>query len=413
MAVDTVRSARSRFAHLGVAALLLAGCGRSTELYPCNVAEKSCQEDIYYAIVRLRGDGFDPFDGLPPIRTLTEEEYCRALRESAPKPPPEEPPPAEPPPPPMVKPWDVALQWLGLLAPATSGGQAYSENRCETVAAYYSWDSQSVTVIDRGGKRNDLGDSTLLAHELVHAFQDNEVSALPADGTTDGNYASVALTEGEARLYEYLAWAEMNGVPARQHTWHEAFVADVKWQREQLVQNRNPFAATFWFNYPLGADRLMQGWLRGGNAAVRHLAKNAPRQMVHYMAAHEGMEIGSARALACSVTGPTEALAQVGGDRFGALQLFGFLTAAKVDEQSAWDTALAWRDDRVWLFFDAEGMEVAVTWRIRLADADAAERVVAAAQTRPQLRAERIGKDALIVGSAAERSDWEGARDCD
>jgi hypothetical protein len=418
--VDVTHAARCWTRSLFIAALLLAGCGRATELSACDVADKSCQEDIYYAVVRLRGDGFDPFDGVPPIRTLTEKQYCDQLRASQPpppeEPPPEEPPPEEPPkepPKPMVKPWDVALQWLGLLAPATTGGQALGENRCETVAAYYNVDSQSVTVIDRDAPPDKLGDSRLLAHELVHAFQDNEVSWSPTDGTTDGNYANVAVIEGEARMYELLIVAEMQGVAARQYPWHEDFVADVDWQRANLVQNRSPFAAMVWFNYPLGADRLMQGWLRGGSAAVRHLATTAPRHTVVYMADHEGVPIDPAPPLRCTVAGPTEDMPLAGADRFGALQLFAFLTAARIENGAAWDTALSWRDDYVWLYFDAESMEVAVTWRVRLADADAAERVVAAALTRPQLRAERRGKDAVIVGSADERADWRGAHGCD
>jgi hypothetical protein len=157
----------------------------------------------------------------------------------------------------------------------------------------------------------------------------------------------------------------------------------------------------------------MQGWLRGGNTAVRHLAATAPRKTLVYMADHAGVPIDAAPALRCTVVAPTDDMVLVGADRFGALQLFGFLTAAQVENDEAWDTALAWRDDHVWLYFDAESMEVAVTWRIRLEDADAAERVVAAALTRPKLRAERRGHDAVIVGSAEERTDWRGAHDCD
>lgn len=395
--------------------LSIAGCGRSTDLRACKIADKSCQEDIYYAVVRLRGDGFDPFDGLPPIRTITLDQYRDELFGDQPPPAPAEMPdmPDEEPEKPMVKPWDVALQWLGLIAPATTGGQAVANDRLNTVAAFYTWDTQTVTVIDRPEERNDQGDTTLLAHELVHAFQDNEVAATPADGTSDGSFAGSALIEGEARMYEYLAWAETQQLAPRQVEWHKSFQGDVVFLRERLAEAPSPFYSTFWFIYSLGADRLMQGWLRGGNAAVRHLAKTAPRHTLDYMAEHEGLSIEPTPALACEVTGPEKAFALVGGDRFGALELFAFLTAADVPNDSAWETALAWRDDRVWLFFDAESEEVAVTWRIRLSDEDAADRVVAAAMTRPQLRAERRGRDALIVGSEAERADWRGARDCD
>ena len=102
-------------------------------------------------------------------------------------------------------------------------------------------------------------------------------------------------------------------------------------------------------------------------------------------------------------------------DRFGAIQLYGFLAAAtQQPEAEAWDTALAWRDDLLWIYFDEEAEQVAVTWRIRLASRDAADAVVEAARTLPSLRAERIGTDALIIGSDADEAEsWPGAADCD
>src|SRR5689334_9718327 len=69
-----------------VAALVLASaCDASTDLQPCNIAIESCQEDIYYALIRLRGDGYDPLAGVPPIKTIPLEEYRRQLQEAADK----------------------------------------------------------------------------------------------------------------------------------------------------------------------------------------------------------------------------------------------------------------------------------------------------------------------------------------
>ena len=62
--------------------MVVAGgaCKPTAELEPCNIAQSECQLDIYYALLRLRGDGADPFGGVPPIRTLTLEQYERELR---------------------------------------------------------------------------------------------------------------------------------------------------------------------------------------------------------------------------------------------------------------------------------------------------------------------------------------------
>src|SRR5690606_9762026 len=137
---------------IALAGALLLGCGRRAELAPCNIADRTCQEDVYYAVVRLRGDGWDPFDGLPPIRTITLEQYRDELLGDRPREPHQPDPDPEPPP---VDPWDVALQWLGLVTRETSSQQASVDNRVRNVAAYYSSADKRVTVIDRGHERDD------------------------------------------------------------------------------------------------------------------------------------------------------------------------------------------------------------------------------------------------------------------
>src|SRR5262249_9064928 len=68
---------------------LSLGCGRREELESCDINQQACQESVYYAVMRARGDGFDPFDGVPPIRTITKKEYEKELFPNGlPKPPP-------------------------------------------------------------------------------------------------------------------------------------------------------------------------------------------------------------------------------------------------------------------------------------------------------------------------------------
>jgi hypothetical protein len=390
----------------------LLGCSRQLELDACSIADESCQQDVYYAVVRLRGDGWDPFDGLPPIRTITLEQYRDELTPDEPAKPAD--PDAEPKPP-EVDPWDVALRWLGLVTPSSTAMQAATENRLANVAAYYSSREQRVTVIDRGRPSSDddhYADTVLLVHELVHAFQDNEVRAAPVDHTTDGGFAGRALIEGEARLYEHLAAAEIDRVSPQNLDWHTHYARRIAGLRSQLSQQRSPFYAVSWFVYDLGADMLMNGWLRGGNAAVRELGATFPRTAVGFMARHEGMTVDGAPKIDCRVDPPDDGFELAGHDRFGAMQLYAFLTGAEMHEPDAWRSALGWRDDRLWLYFDEESEQVALSWRVRLASTEAADAVVAIAEQQPMLRAERRGNDALIVGSEVALAAWPGAVDC-
>jgi len=387
------------------------GCSRRLELAPCNIADESCQEDVYYAVIRMRGDGWDPFDGLPPIRTISLEQYRDELTPDEPA---EAPDPHAEPPKKKIDPWDVALRWLGLVTPSMTSSQAAVENRLANVAAYYSSATQQVTVIDRGREEiNERADTILLVHELVHAFQDNEVRGAPVDHTTDGGFAGRAMIEGEARLYEHLAVAEVDRVAPQGLDWHQHYSNQIDHLRSRLAEQRSPFYAVSWFVYDLGADMLMTGWLRGGNAAVRELFDTFPRSAVGFMARHEGMELESAPRIGCRVEPPSESFALAGYDRFGAMQLYAFLTKTDMIEADAWRTALGWRDDLLWLYFDEESEDVVLSWRIRLASEAAADAVVAAAVQQPMLRAERQGRDALIVGSETDVADWIGADDCD
>jgi hypothetical protein len=270
-----------------------------------------------------------------------------------------------------------------------------------------------VTVIDRGQERNDRSDTTLLTHELVHAFQDNEVGVDISDPSSDGNFAGRAFTEGEAVLYEKLAGAEIDDVSPHSLLWDDYYLGWLSGLRQNLAQDPSPFYAVSWFVYPLGGALLTRGWLQGGNAAVRHIGGDFPQSALGYLEEFQGNPIDRGPPqLGCRVQPPEQRFTRAGYDRFGAMHLYAFLEAADVAEQDAFNLAFAWRDDLFHLYFDEARQEVAASWRIRMQDAVAAQAVVDAADRRPTLRVERRDSDALIVASDASVFGWKGAVDC-
>ena len=48
-------------------------------LSTCDITQRSCQQDIYYKVLSLRGDAIDPFDGLPPVAVISEDTYRNIL----------------------------------------------------------------------------------------------------------------------------------------------------------------------------------------------------------------------------------------------------------------------------------------------------------------------------------------------
>jgi hypothetical protein len=420
--MDRSAALPSRLRHLLPVAIAISasitGCGRRQELETCNINERSCQEDVYYAVVRARGDGFDPFDGVPPIRTITKQQYEKELfPDGLPKPPPADDDDAgvpDPPPETKVEPWDVSLQWLGLLKKSVSSGQAQAQDFLVTVAAFYTWDTQTVTIVTNPDipKRNPRYDTVLLAHELVHAFQDNDSDLTLSDGTVDGNWASNAYIEGEARMYEYLIGMEIDDVSPYRVDWSGFFHSDVEGQRTGIVGRTSRLYSTWWFLYSLGTNAIVERWLDGGNASVRYFARHAPSRTIDYLAALEDVEVTPAPPLACRVELPGSTFQYRHYNRLGALNFYAFLLGGQVPEAEAWRAAVDWRDDQLFVYFDPEPKTVAMTWRLRFATRATAELTVKAAETLPMLRAERQGNDVVIVGSEESQADWPGAVEC-
>jgi hypothetical protein len=412
----------SALALFAVVAVVLTGCKPTAELEPCNVAHSECQLDIFYALLRLRGDGADPFVGVPPIRTLTVEEYELELRggkPAPPEPPPE--PPAEPPPeeeePPKeveVDPWDVTLQLLGLIEPKVPSGEQGVANKKKHVAAYYSSDTRTVTVIDRDYGRNDFWDTALLTHELVHALQDDELSGWDPD-STDALNVRRSMIEGEASLYEDLTILGMRGRERTDKEWRDLYERRIEDQRGGLPYESSVYLAAEWLVYPLGANRLIDAFLDGGNAGIRHVLGDPPRSSAELILFDTGKKTGPRAGLSCEVELPGPDFARVVHDELGALHVYGFLAKAGLDIDDAWKRASHLTDDRLAVYFDREAKAVAASWRQRFGDEDDAQRIVdALAGAEHTFTVEADHGDLLVRVSNREGllDDWPGANKC-
>jgi hypothetical protein len=414
--------------------LVLGGCKPTDKLEACNVAEADCQQSIYYALLRMRGDGYDPFLGVPPIRTLTVEEYEAELRGPMPampaptaptttdededagvddvsEPEPEpEPEPEEP----RIDPRDVALRLLRLVQPSTSTGEARVQDRINHVAAFYSSATRSVTVIDRGGQRNDRSDTILLLHELVHAVQDDEIAGW--DGASiDGDFAARAMVEGEAVLYENLGSLELDGLSVEDADWKGYYGNWVGRRRHSMRSAKSPYYSTGWFVYPLGGELLTQAYLRGGNAAVRNMQTEWPKQSVAFMAKHAQLDVPASASIGCKAQAPGEGFRTITRDRFGALQAYGFLTVNGVEETRAWGHTLGLVDDELALFFDGEARAVAVSWRLRFPSPQAASQVAIEMLGSQGFVVQARGQDVVVRGTSPPDllDDWIDPGACD
>jgi hypothetical protein len=391
---------------------LLAGC-HDQSLQRCDITQPDCQQDIYYADLRLRGDGYDPFAGIPPIRTITEDEYRAKLEADAAKQPPE---PA----------WLNAGLVLVDLLPATADTQSASiDNQVQNTAAVFYPDTHDVFVIAHPEQPPDPISEVLnmsyLAHELIHALQDREINLNLHPHSTDEYFAEKALIEGDASLYQRLFEYEVP-LPAGSYfssrdplayfsTWRHDNLSDDPSVQDNFASLGPPFYAAFWLVYPLGGVWLSDSWDKGGNTAVRHAYGKAPQRSLDYLLG-PGVAAPASKNISCGPTAPAEFKQSDGtaydADSFGAIYLFAYLMAWNVPASEALSSSLLWRYDLIFFFYNQSTQKTAVTWRIEL-DSPLPASVLAALTTPAGPRVVQNGTTLLITNSddPAFLSTWD------
>jgi hypothetical protein len=419
-----------RMMALAWALLGVLGC-ETRELKLCDIVESDCQESIYYADLRVRGDGYDPFGGIPPIRTISEDQYRnemqaeaartkleaeaeRAAKNKAPEPW-----------------WDNALALLHLMPAAAESESAAIENQVENVAAYYEPTTRHVTVIahpqrpDADPNDTMLNNMTTLAHELVHAIQDREM-ILKFDPTgLDQLFATKALIEGDAELYEYLIAIELK---PKIKEWYPDPLAYTERLRTLFMADGPkitdgsdvnfatlgpPLLAAMYLVYPLGGMWLSDYYVKGGNSAVRHAYGKAPQRSLEYLLPL-GTEAPPAATTVCKPIFPSDqGFTAYGRENFGAVQVFAYLMAWGVPSAEAVAAASLWRGDVTFVSRNTETQKTAVAWRIELAQPIAAS-TLAQINTRNGPRGVQDGNTLLITASddAEVAASWNPTTAC-
>lgn len=355
-----------------LAIALLAGACEQHDLPVCDITQRACQVDVYYRMVSLRGDGYDPFGGLPPVSVITEDQYRDRLigqqsQQSAQSGP---------------SPWDKGLALLhfnssGNTADAGAGGDGGTTTIDDQVAhtqAFYEPEKKTVTIVshpDQTGATAREEAMITLAHELVHAIQDRQLDLRKDDfRTSDEYFAYDTIIEGDARFYEYLFAKEVPG-------YFKAPLDQVLAlpQREldyiygTFAGTSTPMFLAQLLVYPLGANYEAQEYRSGGNAAVRHGYSKEPHHMVGFLGNGNGSFPTVTATEGClglyasslPIRGNT-----VGADEFGALMFYAFLRGWNVDHATAYATAQTWTGDLIFVQTSVDSSTTAVSWRLQL-----------------------------------------------
>ena len=406
-----------------------ASC-RSIAFESCDVRKTKCLQQILDAVICVRGTP----GVLPEVRTLTESEYREELEaESEPKDAgtrldgdedagvddagtPSQALDAKP------DHWSVGLQLLGLLAPDTDSQTASTKSSVTSVAGFYSSIDRRITLIDRGVPLDDPDIQRNMAHELVHALQDQDLGLYElrtrGSWSDDGQFASGCLVEGEANLYEELAWQLLNRRTLDVSGLKESIVRNLKYYRRGVVSDASPYYEIWSLRYPVGTSYLIDAWRHGGNWEVQSLHEAPPNASIQWMVGYEANQTRREHLvlpLACPLAAVPKDYELYSRDSLGPFVLFAFLGHTLLDggvyaSEEHWRNAQHWRQDSFTLFSGPNG-ETAVSYRIRFDDEDLAVRLASALRnvTGRSLTVHRSGAEIEIL--AAEDSsvlvDWK------
>jgi|GEM_PF-2337639 len=380
---------RGHLAALSVVVFLVSGIACSErDIATCDITQRSCQESVYYRLLNLRGDGYDPFGGLPPVRVISEDEFRTILEQEQAAATAKGGP----------SPWDKGLILLhftsGSSTTAADGGvvddggattddagadagsgNSSIDDQVTHILAYYDPQTKAVTVIShpsRTGPGQEEDGMITLAHELVHALQDKELDLNKSDFQSyDESLAYDGLIEGDARFYENLFTLDllrMEHLTPRNPdvlSWPDD---ELDYAYANFDQLGSPFFAARYLMYPFGAKYEATLYRSGGNAAIRHGYAKAPIRTVGFMVGTDGQAppVGSGDVsdppVVCALLPLTKET--TGADQFGAVPFYAFLRGWGVAHEVAFAAAQTWTGDYLLVQTNADLSTTAVSWRI-------------------------------------------------
>jgi hypothetical protein len=330
----------------------------------CDVLQPACQRAVFAATACMR----EQTDAvMPAVRTISlaqlreELEQARAERDENDD----------------GEPWRRSLSLFGLVARDRSYEEAQIDEQVSFYGAYYSSNTQRVTLISdylRADRR--FAQTLLLSHEFVHALQDQRegIAALWEEhrDSSDAGDSLSALIEGEARTLSLVLMAPLVGAQPHELTWQAAFDAELARQLDTVNADDSPLFSAWRLVYPIGTYAVSNAYLSAGLDGIAALYRAPPRTMLAWTLPESEREAPAE--LSCSSPEPPAGYALSEVERHGMLGLLALYAGAGLG--AVYHEAQAWSADAYAVFRAQEddSSEVAVAWRIRFqhrSDADA------------------------------------------
>ncbi len=318
----------------------------------------------------------------PPVSVMTEQEYATYLNGLL----------SEDGPPPSPNHYENALVLLRLATPgALSQGNVVSD-QAKGVGAIYRDDTKDIVIIEHAEKLDVVGNSVLLVHELIHALEDRDIdlAAFREEHATslDSFLAVRALIEGEARLHEDRYASAVLGLDPATLDWRKRFDGAIDARAADLATEASIYGPGYQlFPYAWGARYAYVAFESGGLEGV--LARYASPSLTSraIMASSDAPVPDEPAPPAIATPALPEEWSLFTEATLGAFGVYLLTEKVTVSATRPESTALAWRNDRLFVFESLTGGTAAI-WHIDFAtEADAvtfAQTLNAAALTTRQ-----------------------------
>ena len=394
------------------AATLTACSGDEDDAFDCHVmpvcdaARSDCQARVFSATACAREQ---TGASMPPIRTITAQEFATELRQSI-----EAEPNAQP------DPWEQAAKLLGLSPPELPLSDVLVDDLVSNVVAFYDPETKRVSLIAEHA--GDAESATfVLSHEFVHALQDqaSDLTAFHDQATsTDQSVAIDTLVEGEAMIHPNMLI--VRGAKRRPETidW-DSYVSGLQSSAFEAIDGSQApfFTAMNGLPYSVGFRFLIGPWLDGGQRAINALFETPLLSFGQWAFATGPDRLRPADPLTCFPTGAPSGFTGFDHDRLGVVGLMGLRMTFGEPASTAFGLASALGDDSFVVFSTPDPARgVAVAWRLRFDIASRASSFADAVLGAfvGVVSVQTLERDVLIraASDASVLATWTNASDC-
>lgn len=338
----------------GIEARPIPGCEDESYL-ACNTESSVCQAAIFSTIKCLRGN-----EGavMPAARTISIDDFGAELTAEG-----------------TVEPTlgseqlnalERGLVLMKLLEVGDLTGSGFIDSQKETVPAFYAADTDVVTFVRQGnGAFVDQGAASLtLAHEYVHALQDQEhdLNRLQDEfgATLDSSIALQSVVEGEASMHEDSFLAAVWGMDERELNREVRYAQRESLAVANLAEYSPVLAIRRSFPYHAGALFVFRALVSGGMAQVRKLYAEPPTSTLEIRTGIPAIPV------VADPPAPPSGYELLSMDTLGSELFFEFVEATLTNSAETASFRNEWRGDRAYLYYKPGTADVAVLWRIKL-----------------------------------------------